>query len=393
MIRKPVFQKSNLILWIIGLVVVLMVVLGVQYARSGSITMQLKPGKPINLLIIFEQDHKPLSTQLLMFYPAKAKAALLDIPNNTAVILKTVKRMDRIDYTYKSEKPSAYVSEIAGYLNVDLNGYILLDEKGLKDAVDLVDGIQVFIPAMVVQDGPPQVRLPGGAVTLDGDKALQYLLYREENESDADVITRRQKLVVALLKRVNEKSSYLSDQAVMRRFTSSMKSNLSPQSKNRLFAEMAKVDPDTILLQKITGVNRKVDAQTLFFPFYDGELARDMINQTLNAMTATQVASSKVSKIFTVEILNGTTTKGLASKTSSIFESFGYDVVAVGNAPTFDYDKTIVIDRLGDKEALNSIASVIKCNNFGEAGDYKGSIEADFTVILGKDFNGRVCVR
>jgi hypothetical protein len=179
----------------------------------------------------------------------------------------------------------------------------------------------------------------------------------------------------------------------MSRFTASMKSNLSAESKNRLFEEMAKLDPDTILLQKITGVNRKVDAQTLFFPFYDGELARDMISQTLGAMTAAEVAPSKVNKIFTVEILNGTMEKGLASKTSSIFESFGYDVVAVGNAPTFDYDKTVIIDRFGDKDALNSIASVIKCSNFGEAGDYKGSIEADYTVILGKDFNGRVCVK
>lgn len=392
MIRKPALQKSSILLWVIGLLLLLMVIVGVRYIKSGSIAMQLKSDRPINIVFIFEHEGKPLSTQLLMFYPARSKAALLDIPNNTAVILKTVKRMDRIDYTYKQGKPSAYVSEIASYLDVDINGYILLDEGGLRDAVDLLDGLQLFIPAMVVQDGPPAVRLPGGAVMLDGDKALQYLLYREENESDADLIGRRQKLVVALLKKVSEKSSYLASKGVMSRFTGALKSNLSGESKNKLFGEMAKLDADSILLQKITGVNRKVEAQTLFFPFYDGELARDMLSQTLNAMNA-ETAASPIGKIFTVEILNGTNEKGLASRTSSIFESFGYDVVAVGNAPTLDYEKTVIIDRFGEKESLASIAGVIKCGNFAEADDYKGSIQADYTIILGKDFNGRTCVR
>ncbi|MCE5257179.1 MAG: LCP family protein [Spirochaetaceae bacterium] len=392
MIRRPAFQKSNILLWIIAGLVVVMVILGVGYLKSGSIAMQLKSDKPLNIVFIFENKGKPLSTQLLMFYPSRSKAALLDIPSNTAVILKTVKRMDRIDYTYKKGKPSAYISEISGYLNVDINGYILLDENGLRDAVDLVDGIQLFIPAMVVQDEPQVVRLPGGAVTLDGDKATQYLLYREENESDSDLIGRRQKLVVALLKKVSEKSTYLSAKGVMGRFTGAMKSNLGNESKNKLFGEMAKLDADSVLMQKMTGVNRKVESQTLFFPFYDGELARDMISQTLNAMNA-ETGTSPMSKIFTVELLNGTSEKGLASRTGTIFESFGYDVVAIGNAATLDYEKTVIIDRFGEKESLSAIAGVIKCGNFAEAEDYKGSIQADYTIILGKDFNGRVCVR
>jgi len=234
--------------------------------------------------------------------------------------------------------------------------------------------------------------LPGGAVNLDGDKVLQYLRYKEENESEGDTLVRRQKLSIALLKKLSDKSKYFDDKKASATLAAAMDSNFNAEAKKMLVREIAKLDADSILLQKITGIYRNVEGQSLFFPFYDGELARDMLKQTLNAMNASNVASSS-SKIYTVEILNGTTERGLAARTAEIFGSFGYDVVAIGNAATLDYAKTVLIDRFGDKEALSSIAGVIKCSNFSEAAEYTGKIKADYTIILGNDFNGRVCVR
>jgi hypothetical protein len=221
---------------------------------------------------------------------------------------------------------------------------------------------------------------------------LQYLRYKEDNESESDVLARRQKLAIALLKKLSDKSRYFDDKKASTTLVSTMESNFSTEAKRKLVKEIARLDADSILLQKITGMHRNVEGESLFFPFYDGELARDMLKQTLNAMSASNVASSS-SKIYTLEILNGTTEKGLAARTAEIFGSFGYDVVAVGNAVNLDYSKTVLIDRFGDKEALSSLGSVIKCTNFSEAAEYRGSIKADYTIILGKDFNGRVCVR
>jgi len=390
--RKLSFDKSHIILWVILALFAAAVVAGAVALKAESLSTQLKTDRPINVLLIFEQDGKPVSTQLLMFYASRSKAALLDIPANTAVILKTIKRMDRIDYTYKAGSPKNFLTEVASYLDISLNGYLLFDEKNLARMVDLLDGLPLFIPTMIVQDGPSAVRLPGGAVNLDGEKVLQYLRYREESESESDALARRQKLAIALLKKLSEKSRYFNDKAASSSLVGSMSSNFSADARKLLLREVAKLDADTILLQKITGMYRNVEGQSLFFPFYDGELARDMLKQTLNAMSASTVSSNS-NKIYTVEILNGTAEKGLAARTSEIFGSFGYDVVAVGNASTLDHEKTVLIDRFGDKEALTTIAGVIKCSNFADAASYKGSIKADYTIILGKDFNGRVCVR
>jgi len=390
--RKIAFDKSHIILWLILALFLAAAIIAFVALKAESISTQLKTDRPINILLIFEQQGKPVSTQLLMFYASRSKAALLDIPANTAVILKTIKRMDRIDYIYKAGNPKNYLTEISSYLDIPLNGYILLDQADLGTLVDLLDGLQLFIPAMILQDGAPGIRLPGGAVNLDGDKVQQYLQYKEESESESDALTRRQKLAFALLKKLSEKSGYFDNKSASAALARSMESNFSAEAKKKLIKEISLLDADSILLQKITGMYRNVEGESLFFPFYDGELARDMLKQTLNAMSASSVASSS-SKIYTVEILNGTTERGLAARTAEIFGSFGYDVVAVGNADTLDYPKTVLIDRFGDKEALSTIAAVIKCTNFSEAAEYKGTIKADFTIVLGKDFNGRVCVR
>ncbi len=390
--RKLPFDKSHIILWIILALLLAAVVTAFFALKAESISTQLKTDRPINILLVFEQQGKPVSTQLLMFYASRSKAALLDIPANTAVILKTIKRMDRIDYIYKAGNPKNFITEVSSYLDIPLNGYLLFNETSLGTLVDLLDGIQLFIPSMILQDGKPGIRLPGGAVNLDGDKVLQYLQYKEENESESDALARRQKLAIALLKKISEKSRYFGNKSASAALVRSIESNFSAEAKKKLIREISLLDPDSILMQKITGMYRNVEGESLFFPFYDGELARDMLKQTLNAMSVSSVASSS-SKIYTVEILNGTTEKGLAARTAEIFGSFGYDVVAVGNAATLDYAKTVLIDRFGDKEALSTIAAVIKCGNFSEAAAYKGTIKADYTIILGKDFNGRVCVR
>ncbi len=390
--RDHPFEKSKILLWAIGALFLAAFVIGALTLRNEKAAIQLDTDKPIEVLLIFEQGGKPASTQLLMFYPAKGKSALLDIPSNMAIILKTMKRMDRIDLSYKAGNPHNFITEVSTYLDTKIDGYVLFDEKGLASIVDLLDGLPLFIPTMILQDKEPLIRLPGGAVVLDGEKAGQYLLYKEESESESDALARRQKLALALLKKVAEKSFYLEDRKNAAILASSFESDLGLEARKRLLGAMAAIDADTIFLQKITGAYRTVEEQKLFFPFYDGELARDMLKQTLGAMSQATLAAPS-GRVFTVEVLNGTMEKGLAARTADIFESFGYEVVSVGNAPSLDYAKTVVIDRYGDKEALSGVAGVIKCEKFGEAFEYKGAIKADFSIILGSDFDGRVCVR
>ncbi len=93
-------------------------------------------------------------------------------------------------------------------------------------------------------------------------------------------------------------------------------------------------------------------------------------------------------------MLNGTIQNGLASRTSQIFQSFGYEIQKVGNADTI-YEKTEIIDNKGDLPSAQRLAKIIRCNNVSSRPVVEEGIEeiiaADITIIIGKDFDGRYC--
>jgi hypothetical protein len=244
----------------------------------------------------------------------------------------------------------------------------------------------------VASAGPPAALLPPGASLLDGTKAAQYAFYRDPEESDSDAAARRQKLFQSLVRRLGEKAEWLTRPAALAAAKRCMRTDLSDDSLRRLLPELSRLDADRLVLQRVTGTYKDVDGSRLLFPHYDGELVRDIVKQTLNALANSDTASP-ADKIFTIEILNGTAVQGLAKKAAEIFQSFGYDVVAVGNADREDYAATRVLDRFSNAEAAKSIATVIKCQDVGQEAPSKPDDSADFTIVLGKDFNGRYCVR
>jgi anionic cell wall polymer biosynthesis LytR-Cps2A-Psr (LCP) family protein len=389
--RLSIDKSSTLLIVIVAIVLAL--VIGLFFAlRSASVDQAMKGDRILNVLIIFEVDKQPTTTELFLFYPATGKGALLDVPAETGLIIKSLNRVDRIQALYDVHRPKPYVEEIARLLATDVPYWIILDADGLSSATDLLEGLEVFVPEEVTTDGASPVRLPSGALILDGDKVLQYASYRDPDETEADRSARRQKLVQSFIKRMGERSSWLKRPEAYSAFRRCIRTNLSDDALKSFLGELGGLDADRLLLQRITGTYRTVDGKQLLFPHYDGELVRDIVKQTLNALASSN-ASGAVDKIYSVEILNGTPSKGIAKKTAEIFQSFGFDVISVGNADREDYDTTLVVDHLSNPEAAKNVANVIRCSNLSEVGSAAGSSTADFTVILGADFNGRYCAK
>jgi len=160
---------------------------------------------------------------------------------------------------------------------------------------------------------------------------------------------------------------------------------------------LSKLDALRLTFQRVLGVKRVVDSRELLFPHYDGNLLRQTWGQTLASLANTQAASTQPPSV-RLQILNGTLVGGLAHRTAEIFQSFGYNVAAVGNADRQDYEKTVIIDHSGDLIQAQRVASVIRCSGVesepvsSAASQSGGSgLNYDVTIVLGKDFDGRYC--
>ncbi|PKL25432.1 MAG: hypothetical protein CVV47_05080 [Spirochaetae bacterium HGW-Spirochaetae-3] len=388
---RSIIDKSIVFLASIVAMIVVAVIVMVSALRTDPVEEAVKAERIINVAIIFERNGKPAATELLMYYPGNARAALLDVPSETGLIIKSLNRVDSIDVLYEPGSPKAYLEEIQRLTGATIDWYLLLNESSLSALIDLLDGISVFLPnrvSKVVDDVP--VSLPSGFVLLDGQKALVYANYRDPDVTDSELVSKRQALYQAMLRRLVERSAFVMRDDVYPAVQRLFKTNLKQESLKRLLYEFGRLEADRIVLQRLTGAYRSVEGKMLLFPHYDGELVKDIVKQSLNALlNADDTAIAE--KVFTLEILNGTSVRGLAQNTAEIFQSFGYEVVSVGNAPSVDVVRTSVVDRYGDRDAATTVANVIRCGIVEEEAIPSAS-PADFVIILGKDFNGRNCV-
>ncbi|MDR0784803.1 MAG: LCP family protein [Treponema sp.] len=368
------------------------VVLRVNY---DSINDAISSDKVINTLFVIEgQRGKPLCSFVLMYYPTTKRAAIFDIPGETGLILKDVNRVGRIDMVYHPQKITAYQNEVASFLGIEIKFSVVFDLNRLAKTIDLLEGVELFIPTSVeIFDSYPPALFSSGVSIMDGDKAVSYITYEVEDEDAYSAKLRRQRFFYAFIKRLEEQNEMLKQKAVAKLYQSFLKVSMKEKERTRLFDEYAKINMDRVNIQTVTGVTREVSGQTLLLPAYNGSLIKDIVRQTLG--TLIQQTENSNRRVWTAEVLNGTSTTGLAGRIAELFKNFGYDVISVGNA-AHEYEKTVIINRTGSEETARNFGEVIRCGNFqeelhetSEEDEQNLNYRADFILIIGRDFNGR----
>jgi anionic cell wall polymer biosynthesis LytR-Cps2A-Psr (LCP) family protein len=391
-------DRSILFLLIIFTVLLVTGAVLIFSMKTDPLQESLSQDSLLKVLVVIEHEKMPVSSHILAYYPGSNRAAMFDIPGETGLILKSLGRVDRIDAVFAEKGIRNYKTEIEGITGISVPFYLTATLDNFARLTDLVGGLEVFIPTPVdTVSGSERVLLPSGAVTLDGDKVISYMTYTDSLDQEGESAARKQRAVLAFFKKLNDNSSKVFSDRIFPVLSSCLESNVPEKSKKDLLAELSRIDAERLVPQRVTGSLREVDGKELLFPFYDGQLLKDIVRQTLGGL-ASEVAGAQ-ERIYALEILNGTRKQGLARKTSELYQSFGYDVIAVRNADTAEYEETVLIDRIGNDAVSKSIAQVIQCENIQTAslesfegedpGSFGTEASVDFTIILGKDFDGR----
>lgn len=391
-------DRSILFLLIIFTVLLVTGAVLIFSMKTDPLQESLSQDSLLKVLVVIEHEKMPVSSHILAYYPGSNRAAMFDIPGETGLILKSLGRVDRIDAVFAEKGIRNYKTEIEGIAGISVPFYLTATLDNFARLTDLVGGLEVFIPTPVdTVSGSERVLLPSGAVTLDGDKVISYMTYTDSLDQEGESAARKQRAVLAFFKKLNDNSSKVFSDRIFPVLSSCLESNVPEKSKKDLLAELSRIDAERLVPQRVTGSLREVDGKELLFPFYDGQLLKDIVRQTLGGL-ASEVAGAQ-ERIYALEILNGTRKQGLARKTSELYQSFGYDVIAVRNADTAEYEETVLIDRIGNDAVSKSIAQVIQCENIQTAslesfegedpGSFGTEASVDFTIILGKDFDGR----
>ena len=400
--NRPITKDASVfLLAAILLLLAAGVAVGIYTLRDNPVDQVLSGDRVISMLFIFEKDQKPLCTYVLLFYPETGRAAIFDIPGEIGMLMRQIDRFDRIDAVYNPRNISYYKNAILNLLGADIAFTVVFNMENLIKTVDLIGGLELFIPSAVdIRDGDNvPVLFPSGISRFDGDKVAAFISYEVPDEEREMAVFRRQRFFISFLKRLSEVNNDFKNPAVSRLFGSFIQTDMNTRTRVRLFDEIAGMDTDRVSIQSVGGNLREVSGQMLLIPFFDGNLIKDIVRQVLG--TLTRPADGFLSdRVFTVEVLNGTTVTGLAGRTAELLRGFGYDVISIGNADHQGYARTVVIDRLGIESIVKNFADIIRCTNiYYETPDRENpdreltlqshEYRSDFTLIIGRDFNGR----
>lgn len=390
-------QKGALLLLFILLIIVAVSIIMAFSLRKDNVAEKLKNDQVVRVLCVLDDENgNAVFSDVLIYYPVSGKAGIVNIPGNTGAIYQSLGRVDRIDDVYLEKGIETYKYEIEKLLDCNIPFSITFNIKNFVKMTDMLGGLRVFIPAPVdtVSESGERWLLPSGAVTLDGDKVAAYLKYRDEEESNSDVQERYQNVVTAFFSVLHDKRSLIfGKKKIFNEFLKLMNCNLKENDAYRLFSEISKMDSETMIRQSVTGPLRIVDGQKLLFPLNNGEFIKEAVKQSTNMLISS--SGTYASRVYVLEIKNGTTVQGLARNTSILFQNASYDVLSAVNADRNDYEKTVIIDHIGNKEIAAMVGDFIHCTNIQEEevdlsrSESDTAADVDFTVILGKDFDGR----
>lgn len=93
------------------------------------------------------------------------------------------------------------------------------------------------------------------------------------------------------------------------------------------------------------------------------------------------------SKIIQVEVLNGCGISGAAEKFTDYLRKNNFDVVQMGNYISFNIEKSMVIDRTGNKANAIKAADILGIDRKNIVQQINKDYFLDVSVIIGKDFN------
>lgn len=392
--KKSVIALLAILAILIGMIVFIAVSL-----KTDPVKEQLQNDSVVKVLFVFsDNEGNALATDVFFYYPVTERGEVFSIPGNTGAIYSSIGRTDRIDAVYRDKGISVYNNEIQKLIGMEIPFTVDISLDNLGKLTDLLGGLNVFIPSPIelkVPGSEEKWLLPSGAVNLDGDKIQTYLLYTldDEDRDSETVLNRKENVFVSLLSSINEKKAVILDKKYFPVYASKFSANVDGDGLNTLIGEIANVNCDSLMPKSITGLIRNVDGQKLLFPLYNGEFIKDVVKTSVSSLIAKNAVGQNRS--YAIEIQNGTTTQGLARNTGVILQGAGYDVVEAKNAETNDVEHTMIINHIGDEIAVQSLADFISCSYIieeevkDESFGLDSAGDVDFTLILGKDFDGR----
>jgi LCP family protein required for cell wall assembly len=296
---------------------------------------------------------------------------------------------------------NAAEQEVGQILGIPIHYYGMVDFSGFKQAVDIVGGVDIDVPAeLAVQEHvwdettgkPYYLNVPAGMQHFDSTRALYFTRSRHTSlRGDFDRSERQRLFIEALAKKVLSAGTYTNPVKIsqlLSAFGDHLSTDLSVNNALRLVDIGKNVDlsklgsigladpPNNFVRTDMVG-EQSVVRPTAGFGDYS-----EIQNYIRNTLRDPYLAKENAR----IAVLNGTSIGGMATEKANELKSYGYNVTVVGDAPTQDYANTVLVDVSGGKNPFTKsyLEKRLEVKSTTNLPSGVQTQDVDFVVILGQ---------
>jgi LCP family protein required for cell wall assembly len=333
----------------------------------------------VNILLLGRggegHDGADLTDTLLLasIDPVNKKAALVSLPRDLWVTTPYGSSKINAVFAYAKQRAQAKGSnkkdaetaglkaiqdEVSEILGVTIHYRTMVDFKAFQDAVNTVGGVDINVTDDTAvsehlwneETGKKYfLNVAPGMQHFDGERALFYARSRHTSARGDFARAERQRLLIASLsKKISSAGTYSNPVKL---------SNLMDNFGDHVTTDLS-ID-DAVRLAKLgKSIGSSFDSIDLADPAKPMFKTGMVGNQSVVLPVAGQTDYAEIQALIrsklkdgyilkenaTINVLNGTATGGLAGEKADQLRTYGYNVGTVTDAPTSDYEKTVIVD-------------------------------------------------
>ncbi len=413
---------------------VFLLMMGMVFIASQTVVlkyiMALLPQDKLNgvNIMIFGLDNDPgvkRSDTIVVLHldTYKKRIGVLSIPRDTRVYIPN-RGLDKINHAYAYGGSLSLKETVSHFLSIPIHYYVKLHLENVNVLVNALGGVDLTLEKdlhYVDKAGDLYIDLKKGSQNLDGEKALQYLRYRHDNEGDIGRIRRQQTFLKAMMRKALELDGLLDFGKFISGFSRGLETNLGKREwliLAYLFKEsfqlghvesgtvpgaLSLIDGVSYWRPDIIGMDRVIDEVLLGFdkfsePIFtkietpDPKASQDARRYvTLKEVHRVLQKNEKVtghsfSRPMKVEVLNGYGGKYVATELVRHLRESGMHVFNYGNAGTFSYDETLIVDWKGNIQDSVMLAQMLSIDSSKIIVYDRSDKKIDATIVLGRDW-------
>lgn len=138
---------------------------------------------------------------VLKYEPLNQKVIMISVPRDSRVEIPG-KGVTKINAAYAYGGADLQIKTLEDLFHTTIDHYIHLNFVGFINIIDAIGGVKINAKKNFYdEDNPTQIYIKKGKITLDGEKLLRYVRFRDDEEGDFGRIKRQQEVIASICKK------------------------------------------------------------------------------------------------------------------------------------------------------------------------------------------------